>query len=174
MKAIAALVQELREAQRSGAAIPPEIMATAQQLAQASMLGLQLGGNLDNAAAAASNAAAAARNLAAALSAAAGFSLGIDNQIEVIGARIAAQKAGADAAIAGTIKQMQIEAAASRDRQIAAGADQYNAEALYQLDLDRIAQLGEMTAEEKALAKATGEVAKGRKAAASEAEKASK
>lgn len=173
-RAAAALVQELREAQRSGAAIPPEIMATAQQLAQASMLGLQLGGNLDNAAAAASNAAAAARNLAAALSAAAGFSLGIDNQIEVIGARIAAQKAGADAAIAGTIKQMQIEAAASRDRQIAAGVDQYNAEALYQLDLDRIAQLGEMTAEEKALAKATGEVAKGRKAAASEAEKASK
>ena len=172
-RAAAALVQELREAQRSGAAIPPEIMATAQQLAQASMLGLQLGGNLDNAAAAASNAAAAARNLAAALSAAAGFSLGIDNQIEVIGTRIAAQKAGADAAIAGTIKQMQIEAAASRDRQIAAGVDQYNAEALYQLDLDRIAQLGEMTAEEKALANATGEVAKGRKAAASEAEKLS-
>ncbi|QBX34585.1 hypothetical protein E4191_07575 [Paracoccus liaowanqingii] len=173
-RAAAALVEELRDAQRAGATIPPEIMATAQQLAQASMLGLQLGGNLNDVAGAAANAAAAARDLASALAAAAGFSMNIDNQIDVIGARIAAQKAGADAAIAGQVRSMQLEAAASRDRQIAAGVDQYNAEALYQLDLDRIAQLGEMTAEEKALAKATNEAAKGSKKASSEAGSAAK
>lgn len=166
-QAAAALVSELRDAQAAGAEIPPVLMQTANELARASMMGLELTGNTENAAGALRNAEAAARGLAAALSAAAGFSAGIENQIQIIETRISAQRAGADAAIAGTIKAMQLDAMAARDRQIAAGVDQFNAEALYQLDMDRIDQLGQLTAEEKALSETA-------KASASAGAKASK
>lgn len=173
-RAAAEFVSQLRDAQDAGAQIPPVILQTANELARASMLGLELTGHSDNAASALRNAEAAARGLASALAAASGFSAGIENQITVIQSRIEAQKAGADAAIAGTMTSMRLEAAAARDRQVAAGMDRYNAEALYQLDIDRIEQLGEMTAQEQALAEAARESAKAGRKGASEAEKAAK
>jgi hypothetical protein len=173
-RAAAELVAELRAAETAGARIPPQIYEAAIQLGNASMLGFELGGSLDGAASAADSAAAAARRLGAALLAAAGFSAGIEGQIHVIGARIRAQQAGADAALAGTIAQHKAEAAMHRDRQIADGMDRYNAEALYKLDMDRIDQLAAMTSTEKELAKAARSTGSARTGAASSASKAAK
>lgn len=85
-----------------------------------------------------------ARLLASALSSAAGFSLSLDNSIDVLEAEISAARAGADAAIAGQIERDKIRAESNRQKLIEAGQDRTIADAQYAIDMAQIARKQEL------------------------------
>lgn len=149
----------------------------ADQLVRSAMAAFDAATGADTAAASLRNAEAAARGLASAIAAAAGFTANLDNQIAVIGARIDAQKAGADAAIAGQVKSLELQAAAQRDNALAAGEAAHIVEWRFQQDMQRIGVLGDLTQQEKANAEAIRESEKAankKSRGTSDAEKAAK
>ncbi|MEO1949304.1 phage tail length tape measure family protein [Thioclava sp.] len=150
----------------------------ADQLVRSAMAAFDAATGADTAAASLRNAEAAARGLASAIAAAAGFTANLDGQIAVIETRIAAQKSGADAAIAGQVKSLELQAVAQRDASLAAGEAAHIAQWRYQQDMERIGQLGTLTAQEKALSEAAREsgraASSARKGIASEAKKAAR
>nr|WP_111300358.1 hypothetical protein [Paracoccus saliphilus] len=146
----------------------------ADQLVRSAMAAFDAASGADQAAVALRNAEVAARALASALAAAGGFTGNLQDQISVIQARIDAQRSGADAAIAGQKKSMQLQAEAHRQAMLDAGESEFAAQTAYLRNIGLINQLGEMTTQERALAEANREAARASTKGASEAEKASK
>lgn len=146
----------------------------ADNLIRSAMAAFDAATGADAAAVALRNAELAARSLAAALSAAAGFTGNLQTQIQVMQARIEAQRAGTDAAMAGQRRSMELQAEAHRQAMLDAGESEFAAQTAYLQQIGLIEQLGTLTTEEWTLADARRESAKAGKSAASEGAKAAK
>jgi hypothetical protein len=127
--------------------------------------------NAANAANALRDAEAAARGLAAAMAAAAGFSANLDNGVVVLQAKLDALRSGANAANAATVAGLKLEAAAIRDRALAAGEDRLIAVARYGTDMAQIETQEKLLGQIEAQTEANRASGGASKAAASEASK---
>ena len=86
----------------------------------------------------------ALKDAATAMSSLAGFSANLDKALAVATAKVDALRAGADAAVAGTIAGMRVDLESRTAAALAAGADRSDVEILYAAGLGQIDQLQTM------------------------------
>lgn len=136
--ATGALARVLLDAHLAGANLPPELLAAARAAAETGIaaermnailndslgVGSQIASEFDRLAASIGYAAASAAQLAAQLGAAAVVGAKqAERQLAVINAQISAVKSGADEIVAGQVKSLELDKAAFRNAQLAAGVD---------------------------------------------------